>query len=84
MVIQIMLKRKHLANGYGLGTYILFFPNVNRVQSHLSEVQTLLSLLRSAFGTAVFWQFTYLQQVQSLFTTEVLLLSEFSKMLVHP
>lgn len=74
---------KHLANGYGLGIYILFFPNVNRVQSHLSEVQTLLPLLGSAFGTAVFWQFTYLQPVQSLFSTEVLLFFEASKILVH-
>ena len=78
-----MLKIEHLANGYGLGTYILFFPNIKRLQSHLSEVQT-LPLWRSAFRTVVFWQVTYLQQAQSLFSTEVLLFFEVSKMPVLP
>lgn len=32
-----MLKIDHLANGYGLGPYILFFPNINRLQSHFAR-----------------------------------------------
>lgn len=83
MIYKMRLKPENLANVYGLGTYIFFFPNFNRVHSHLSEVQT-LPLSRSASQTIVFWQFTYLQQMHSLLSTEVLLFFKASKTPVLP
>lgn len=53
MIYKMRLKPENLANVYGLETYIFFFPNINRVHFHLSEVQT-LPLSRSTFQTVVF------------------------------